>query len=77
MSTNVQWEYQIEVYGSIWRSPKPEEIQEFLNDLGELGWEVINLHHPENSNKVWITVKRPLTDANRCQRRREREWEFN
>lgn len=75
MTRDTQWEYQIEVFGSVWRSPKPEETQAFLNELGEQGWEVINLHHPENSNKVWITAKRPITEDIRRRRRRQQfEW---
>ena len=71
MAEKIQWEYRIDLVGSGWRSPKPEEIEEYLNELGEEGWEVVNLHHPHSSNKVWITIKRPLTSATRRQRSRD------
>jgi hypothetical protein len=70
MSGNNQWEYRIELVGSTFRGPKPDAIETYLNQVGEGGWEVINLHHPPNSTKVWVTMKRPLsTDA-----RRRRSW---
>lgn len=65
MSEATHWEYRIEVMGSVFRSPKPEEIEDYLNQIGEEGWDVINLHHPHNSNKVWVTMKRPLTTRTR------------
>jgi hypothetical protein len=75
MSRNIQWEYHIEVIGSAFRSPKPEEMEAFLNQIGEEGWEVINLHHPNNSNKVWVTMKRPLTiDIRRRRTRPDWDW---
>ena len=70
MSGNIQWEYHIELVGSAFRSPKPDVIEAYLNQVGEGGWEVINLHHPHNSNKVWITMKRPLS----MDVRRRRSW---
>jgi len=70
MIENTQWEYRIDVVGSAWRGTKPETIEEYLNELGIEGWEVINLHQPENSNKIWVTIKRPLTTATRRQRSR-------
>jgi hypothetical protein len=75
MSDNVQWEYHIEVIGSAFRSPKPETIEDFINQVGEEGWEVVNLHQPHNGNKVWVTLKRPLTlDTRRRRSRPESDW---
>jgi len=75
MIEKMQWEYRIDVVGSAWRSPKSENIENYLNELGEEGWEVVNLHQTQNSNKVWITIKRPLTAAARRQRSRlESQW---
>ena len=75
MIEKLQWEYRIDVVGSAWRSPKPENIEDYLNELGEEGWEVVNIHQPHNSNKVWITIKRPLTTDTRRQRSRpENQW---
>ena len=75
MAENTQWEYRIDVVGSAWRSLKPENIEVYLNELGAEGWEVVNLHQPQNSNKVWITIKRPLTASVRRERTRDGlEW---
>ena len=71
MSERTKWEYRVEVVGSFWRGTKPEEMEDFLNQLGEEGWEVVNLHSPENSNKTWITIKRPLSASTRRERTRE------
>jgi hypothetical protein len=68
MSANIQWEYLVENVGSFWRSPNPGELQTYLNELGIEGWELVNLHHVQNSNKVWITLKRQLTTATRRRR---------
>ena len=73
MVENTQWEYHIEVLGSALRSPKPEMIAAALNEIGEAGWEVVCIHHPHNSNKVWVTMKRPLTASTRRQRSRDQE----
>ena len=72
--TQTQWEYRIEKYGSAWRSPKREDVEAYLNALGDEGWEVINLHHPHSSNQVWITVKRPMTSTRRRRRLPGEEW---
>ncbi len=69
MAEVLPWEYRIEVFGSAWRSSKPEDVAAFLNELGAEGWEVINLHQPENSTKIWVTLKRPQPPAARRRRR--------
>lgn len=63
-----RWEYRIEEIGSFWRASKAADVEAFLNSLGEEGWDVINLHQPENSNKIWVTAKRPLTTSTRRRR---------
>ena len=68
MAEQTKWEYRITEVGSFWKGTKPEDIEDYLNQLGDEGWEVINLHHPENSNKVWVTIKRPLTTTTRRHR---------
>jgi len=70
MSEKIQWEYHIEILGSTFRSPKPVQVEDFLNQVGEEGWEVVNLHQPQNSNKVWIIMKRGLTVSTRRSRSR-------
>jgi len=73
MTEKYQWEYHIEVLGSFWKSLKPEVVEAALNEFGEMGWEVINLHHPQNSNKVWVTMKRQLSVSTRRRRSRPDE----
>ena len=68
MTESAQWEYLVENVGSFWRSPDPDALQEYLNELGAKAWELVNLHHVHNSNKVWITLKRPLTISTRRRR---------
>jgi hypothetical protein len=60
MADLLQWEYTIQTFGTVWRSPKDEELQAVLNTLGEQGWEVFSLEQLENSNKVRLAAKRPL-----------------
>jgi hypothetical protein len=75
MSENTFWEYHIEVIGSSWRGLKPEVVTAALNEFGEMGWEVVNLHQPQNSNKMWVALKRPLSHGSRRQRSRpEESW---
>jgi hypothetical protein len=75
MADNSQWEYHIEVLGSVFRSPKPEVIEASLNEIDEDGWEVVSLHQLNNSNKIWVTMQRPLTPSIRRQRNRpEDSW---
>ena len=68
MPENVQWEYRIETIGSFFKKVKPEILEEFLNELGQEGWEATSVHHPQNSNQIWITIKRPVTRSTRRRR---------
>jgi hypothetical protein len=75
MTKLIQWEYRIDEVGSFWKNTKPEDVEDYLNQLGEEGWEVVNLHSPQNSNKLWVTIKRPLTPTARRERSRsDFEW---
>lgn len=61
MDTEIQkWEYQVLTIGFIFGT-KDEAIEETLNTWGEQGWEVTHVYTPENSGKVTIVAKRPLT----------------
>ena len=68
MTEIAQWEYLVENVGSFWHSPDPDNLRDYLNELGADGWELVNLHHIQNSNKVRITLKRPLTTSTRRRR---------
>ena len=75
MTDKLNWEYHIEVLGSFFRSPKPEQITASLNEIDEEGWEVVSLEQLNNSNKIWVTMRRPSTSSTRRQRvRAEDSW---
>lgn len=55
-----KWEYRVQTIGSIFGT-RDEAIEELLNHWGTAGWEVTHVYTPENSGKVTIIAKRPLT----------------
>ena len=55
-----QWEYRVQTIGSLFGT-KDELVQDTLDEWGEEGWEAINVFTPENSGKITIVAKRPLT----------------
>ena len=59
-----QWEYRVQTIGSLFGT-KDELIQSTLDEWGEEGWEAINVFTPENSGKITIVAKRPLTERAR------------
>lgn len=61
------WEYRVQTIGSLFGT-KDELVQTTLDEWGEEGWEAINVFTPENSGKITIVAKRPLTE--RVRRRR-------
>lgn len=67
------WEYHVQTIGSLFGT-KDELIQATLNELGEQGWEAINVFTPEGSGKITIVAKRPLTDRARRMRSLPREY---
>jgi hypothetical protein len=62
-----QWEYRVQTIGSMFGT-KDENIQATLDEWGMEGWEAINVFTPENSGKITIVAKRPLTELVRRQR---------
>jgi hypothetical protein len=62
-----QWEYRVQTIGSLFGT-KDELIQSTLDEWGEEGWEAINVFTPENSGKITIVAKRPLTERVRRMR---------
>ena len=55
------WEYRVQTIGSMFGT-KDELVQTTLDEWGLEGWEAINVFTPENSGKITIVAKRPLTD---------------
>jgi hypothetical protein len=70
MSENIQWEYHVGSLGSFWTGPPDEGLEQMLNEWGMDGWEVIAVTKIENSNKIRVVAKRPLTSAVR----RKKTW---
>ncbi len=67
MADTTQWEYRVRTVGR-WTGAKDEELEAALNELGEQGWEAVNLFHQEGSSKVRLVAKRPLTQSARRRR---------
>jgi len=76
MTEDKQWEYRVETLGSaLWGGVKPDKLTIALNQWGQEGWEVVNIHQPNNNNRVWVTMKRLLSQTERRQRARQlRGW---
>jgi hypothetical protein len=62
-----QWEYRVQTIGSIFGT-KDDLIQATLDEWGLEGWEAINVFTPENSGKITVVAKRPLTERVRRMR---------
>lgn len=62
-----KWEYRVQTIGGLFGT-KDELVQTTLDEWGEEGWEAVNVFTPENSGKITIVAKRPLTE--RVRRRR-------
>lgn len=57
-----QWEYRVQTVGSFFGGVKPEALEQMLNEWGEDGWEVVSTHILENTSKINVIAKRPLTN---------------
>ena len=66
----MQWEYRAETVGSSLSTMKDEALETVLNAWGEQGWEVIAVFLLQNSNKMRLIAKRPLSLTTR----RRRNW---
>ena len=63
MAETIKWEYRVETFGTFFTGTKDEELEAALNDWGIDGWEVLSLRGVENTSKVVVVAKRPLTSA--------------
>lgn len=70
MAESNPWEYLAMSVGSFWTTPKDEDLESVLNELGQDGWEVVSVFDQRGSNKVRVIAKRPLT----ADHRRRRNW---
>jgi hypothetical protein len=60
-----QWEYRVQCVGSFWSGVKADELEQLLNEWGGEGWEVVSTHILENTNKINVIAKRPLSSTTR------------
>jgi len=70
MTDYIKWEYRIQTMGSALKQIKDDELEALVNEWGEEGWEIINAHNLESSNKIRILAKRPLSKSSL----RSRTW---
>jgi hypothetical protein len=68
------WEYRVISLGGGLRGAKDEDMEAELNALGEEGWEVVGLTSRENTQRVTLIAKRPLTAAARRRRTMPEGW---
>lgn len=73
MADSTRWEYRVETFGGVLSQPKDDLLEQTLEEWGEEGWEVISAHGLENTYKVRIIAKRPLSLTSR----RRRSWPGN
>ncbi len=61
MAEEAEWEYRVISFGGILRSTKDEDMEAELNALGAEGWEVVSGLARENTFKITVLAKRPLS----------------
>ncbi len=59
------WEYSVHSVGGILRQVKPEQLTELLNQAAQEGWELVQMTAQENSNALWLVLRRPSTPETR------------
>lgn len=65
MPENVQWEYRVQTFGSVWRGASDAVLEAALNEWGEEGWEIIAFRTLENSGRAQVIARRPLDRTTR------------
>jgi len=65
MTDNLRWEYRVQTFGTFFTGTKDDELETALNDWGMDGWEVIFARSVENTSKVVLIAKRPLSASAR------------
>lgn len=64
------WEYTVQSVGGILRQAKPEQLTDLLNQAAREGWELTHMVPQENSNALWMVLRRPSS----ARARREESW---
>jgi len=65
MTDNLRWEYRVQTFGTFFTGTKDDELEAALNEWGMDGWEVIFARSVENTSKVVLIAKRPLSASAR------------
>ena len=68
MAESTAWEYHVVSFGGGLRSPKDDDIEAGLNELGEQGWEIVGMTKRERSHRLTFVAKRPMTAGSRRRR---------
>lgn len=68
--TGAAWEYRVHSIGGVLKGAKPEQLTEVLNRAAGDGWELTHMVPQENSNALWLVLRRPSTPRTR----REAAW---
>jgi len=67
---SIMWEYRSITLGTFWQTPKDDEIEAVLDELGAEGWEVVAAFPQHNTNQFRYLFKRALGS----EMRRRRSW---
>jgi len=59
------WEYSVQSVGGLLRQAKPDQLTELLNRAAQEGWELTHMVPQENSNALWLVLRRPSTSGSR------------
>ncbi len=65
MAEYPKWEYRVKTFGTFFSGTKDEELEAALNEWGMDGWEVVSSRGVENTSKVVVLAKRPLSASAR------------
>ena len=60
-----EWEYRVEHYGSSFSGPKPEILQDLINEAADEGWELFQVSPITNSNKLLVVYRKPFRTRSR------------
>jgi hypothetical protein len=73
MAEQTGWEYRVQTVGGVF-STKDAAVETTLSEWGEEGWELVSAFPPQNSSKVTLIAKRPLSQTVRRQRSIPGAW---
>jgi len=68
---NQAWQYQVELFGSALKPAKPEEVEAFLNEVAQEGWELNHVASMSNGSKLMLVLRQKVEGR---ARRRKPSW---